>query len=432
MHLYRKMKEAINYFSEKYLSEKKAKLLIHKELMKTENVLNKVEIENEKLREYVTAMEKRYEVVYNSLTIYKIEQQKLLEQVYKLQKHNNHLLHLQDSYLKRINNQSKDLSRLTALVDYRSTSKHDLIYDQRKYIFTIVEEVHLLTKKLLVMGNQKVRRVKVIYQIKEYLAQYENCFYRNNFKLDSDARRILEKFNVYLEKWQNFYEGYKWNARPIEVRDVTYIQELLQELSYLSLYKRFEKYNEKIVEVNALYKILKKKRKLQSNYSLKRFNSEMKILAKQRYINLEKYIINRVFPGEIYTVLKSFNKIDYSFKMIKTYGMYHLLYVYGGSDSNTVKVGVTKHNLANRYMKAEESYNKHFSTHMLQEIKVIQSFNALNLESYVKRRFRQQRHPLFNSTEWFLLTRSELRYFTNDEYKKDADFMKILNYKLDV
>jgi len=54
------------------------------------------------------------------------------------------------------------------------------------------------------------------------------------------------------------------------------------------------------------------------------------------------------------------------------------------------------------------------------------------LESYLKRKFKQQRHPLFNSTEWFLLTKSELKYFTNDEYKNDADFMKILNYKLDV
>jgi predicted GIY-YIG superfamily endonuclease len=118
--------------------------------------------------------------------------------------------------------------------------------------------------------------------------------------------------------------------------------------------------------------------------------------------------------------------------MLKTYGMYHLFYVYGNSDSNAIKVGVTKQNLANRYMKAEESYKEHFPTKKLNEIKVIESLNALNLESYLKRKFKQQRHPLFNSTEWFLLTKSELKYFTNDEYKKDADFMKILNYKLDV
>nr|WP_275433400.1 GIY-YIG nuclease family protein [Priestia flexa] len=112
--------------------------------------------------------------------------------------------------------------------------------------------------------------------------------------------------------------------------------------------------------------------------------------------------------------------------------MYHLFYVYGNDNSHAIKVGVTKQSLANRYMKAEESYKDHFPAHVLQEIKVIKSLNALNLESYVKRKFKQQRHPLFNSTEWFLLTKSELRYFTDDEYKKDADFMKILNYKLDV
>ncbi|MFB2348488.1 GIY-YIG nuclease family protein [Priestia megaterium] len=422
MHFYKKMKEAIDYFHKKYPREQKINELIDTELINTKNKLSKIEKENGKLQEYIHYMKEKYE----------IEKEKSLELVYKLQKQNNYLNQLQSSYLERINNQVKDISRLKLLAEYYSSSRHDFKYEQRRYILTIVEDVLLSIKKLLVMGNHKVRRVKVIYKIKENLAQYESCFYKNNFKLDLDARRILEKVDVYLEKWENFYKGYKWNARPVEVRDVNYLEELLQELHYLSLYKRFEKYNTKIVEVNVLYQVLKSKRKLQHNYSLKRFNGEIKILAKQRYVNLEKYIINRVFPGEIYTVLKAFNEIEYSFKMLKTYGMYYLFYVYGNTDSNTVKVGVTKKNLENRYMKAEESYKENFPTHMLQEIKVIESLNALNLESYVKRKFKQQRHPLFDSTEWFLLTKAELKYFLNDEYKQDVDFMKILNYKLDV
>ncbi|MBX9987161.1 GIY-YIG nuclease family protein [Priestia aryabhattai] len=432
MHLYRRMKETINYFQKGYLSEKKAKELIANKLSNAQNKLIRMEEENKQLQEYVHEVNKKYENINNKLSIYEIDKQKSVEQVYKLQEQNNHLRNSQHLYRERINNQVKELSTLKVLAEYYSSTKHDFKYEHRKYILIIVQKVLLLIKKLLVMGNQKVRRIKVVYEIKEQLAYYESCFYRNNFKLDPDARRILERINVYLEKWENFYKGYKWNARSVEISDVNYLEDLLEELHYLSLYKRFEKYNEKIVEVNVLYQILKNRRKLQSNYSLKRFNNEMKVLAKQKYIDLEKYIINRVFPGEIYTVLKSFNEIEYSFKMIKTYGMYHLLYVYGNKESNTVKVGVTKQNLTNRYMKAEESYNEHFSTHMLQEIKVIESLNALNLESYVKRKFKQQRHPLFNSTEWFLLTKSELGYFTNDEYKKDTDFMKILNYKLDV
>ncbi len=432
MHLYRKMREAINYFRASFLIEKKEKALIEYELNNVTIKLGKVEQENKSLKECIGKIERKYEAVNEILKVSESENRNSFLQITQLQAQNNHLRHLQSSNLKKINNQAKDLTRLTLLAEYYSSSKHDLKYANRKYILTIVEKVLLLIKKLLVMGTQKVRRVKVIYEIKEQLAQYESCFYRNNFKLDLDARRILERINGYLEKWENFYEGYKWNARPVEARDISYLEELLQELHYISLYKRFEKYNKKIVEVNVLYQILKSKRKLQNNYSLKRFNSEMKMLAKQKYINLEKYIINRVFPGEIYTVLKAFNEIEYNFKMLKTYGMYHLFYVYGNSDSNTVKVGVTKQNLANRYVKAEESYKEKFPAHILQEIKVIKSLNALNLESYVKRKFKQQRHPLFNSTEWFLLTKSELNYFTNDEYKKDADFMKILNYKLDV
>lgn len=424
------MKETIKHFQERYLNEKKKRELIDSELSITQNRLMKMEQENKCLQDYAHDITRNYEIVNSKLSMYEVEKKKVVDEVHRLQQQNNYLRNLQRSQIERINNQVKDLSRLKILTEYYSSSKHDFKYEHRRHILTIAEKVLLLIKKLLVMGNQKVRRIKVIYEIKEHLAQYESCFYRNNFKLDSDARRILEKLDVYLEQWQNFYKGYKWNARPVEARDVKYIEELLQELLYLSLYKRFEKYNEKIVEVNVLYQILKNKRKLQNNYSLKRFNSEIKVLATQRHINLEKYIINRVFPGEIYTVLKSFNEIKYSFKMIKTYGMYYFLYVYG--DSNTVKVGVTKRNLKNRYMKAEESFKEHFPTHTLQEITIIKSLNALNLESYLKRKFKQQRHPLFNSTEWFLLTKSELKYFTNDEYKKDADFMKILNYKLDV
>ncbi len=426
------MKEAINYFHESFLSEKTANDLIRYELSIVKNKLSEVEIENKKLKEDVNNIEKEYKKVTKSLTTYKIDSENFMDQLNGLKYQNNRLMSLNHSYVERINNQAKDLSRLTTLAEYYSSSKHDFKYEHRKYILTIVEKVLLLIKKLLVMGNQKVRRVKVIYEIKEHLAKYESCFYRNNFKLDWEAKKILQKLDLYLEKWQNFYEGYSWNSRRVEIRDVEHIEGLLKELHYLSLYKRFEKYNERVVEVGTLFQILKSNRKIQRNYSFKKFHNEMRVMAKQNYINLEKFIINRVFPGEIYTMLRSFNQIEYDFKLIKTHGMYHLLYVYGNLEDNTLKVGVTKKNLANRYSKAIESYNEHFPTRKLQEIKVIESLNALNLESYLKRKFKQQRHPLFNSTEWFLLTKSEIKYFTNKEYQQDADFMKILNYKLDV
>ncbi|MEE6132820.1 GIY-YIG nuclease family protein [Priestia sp. GS2] len=432
MHLYRKMKETISHFQERYLSEKKAKELIDSELSNTKNKLMSMEEENRKLQEYIDEINRKYQNINNKLCIYETAEKKSVKEVYELQQQNNRLQNLQRSYLERINNQSKDLSRLKVLAEYYSSSKHDFKYEHRKYLLNIVEKVLLLIKKLLVMGKQKVRRVKVIYEIKGQLAQYESCFYKNNFKLDLDAKRILEKINVYLEKWENFYEGYKWNARAVESRDVNYIEDLLEELHYLSLYKRFEKYTERVVSVEILYQVLKNKKKIQRDYSFRRFHNEMELMAKQKYINFEKFIINRVFFGEIYTILKSFNQIEYNFKLLKTHGMYYFLYVYGSYENNTVKVGVTKQNLANRYLKAQESYHEHFSRGNLQEIKVIRSLNALNLESYLKKKFTQQRHPLFNSTEWFLLTKSELKYFTNDEYKKDADFMKILNYKLDV
>ncbi|MFJ7513212.1 GIY-YIG nuclease family protein [Peribacillus simplex] len=130
--------------------------------------------------------------------------------------------------------------------------------------------------------------------------------------------------------------------------------------------------------------------------------------------------------------LKSFNKIQYNFQLMKTYGMFDFLYVYGSLENRVIKIGVTKNNLFQRYSQANETYAHRYVMNDFSEIKIIESQNALKLESYLKRKFKQYRHPLFESSEWFLLPESELRYFTNNEYQKDNDFMRIHNYNLDV
>ncbi|MEK4535745.1 GIY-YIG nuclease family protein [Peribacillus sp. FSL K6-1552] len=300
-------------------------------------------------------------------------------------------------------------------------------------MLSLLETVASFIKRLLLMGNQKVRRIKLINQIKEKLAEYEDYFYRNNLKVDSDARDLLLKIDDFLNKWEWFYLGFiRWESKEVDLKDVQHVELLLKELSYISLYKRFEKYTQRVVVVDSLFQIMKEKKKIARNYTFEKFHNEMTLLAKQKYINFEKFIINRIFPGENYAFLKSYNKVEYNFQLMKTYGMYHFLYVYGSLENKTIKVGISTNNLSQRYCEAKGMYDHKFFTNDFGEIKIIESLNALNLESYLKRKFKHQRHPLFHSSEWFLLSESELRYFTNNEYQKDKDFMKIFNYNLDV
>ncbi|MBY0077637.1 MULTISPECIES: GIY-YIG nuclease family protein [Priestia] len=403
MYLYTKMKNIISRLQDELITVRKSKELVSNELNSKSSELQKIELENTRL----------------------IEKCRLLID------RNKHLVSSNYLYKEKVIQQEADISRLSILVNYQSSKNQDFKYKSRKYLLVFIEDTLVLIKKLLIMGNQKIRRVKLIYQIKILLAEYESCFYKNNFKLDTDAKRILEEINDYLDKWKNYYEGYIWNAKSIEEGDINYIESILQELHYLSLYKRFEKYKERVVEVEVLFQILKDKRKIQRKYSFKKFCNEIKFIEKHKYINFEEFVINRVFPGKTYTFLKSFNQIHYDFKLLKTYGMYHLLYIYGSYQNDTFKIGVTKNNLQNRYLRAKEVYEKKFASSDFQEIKLIESFNALNLESYLKRKFKHCRHPLFESTEWFLLKKPELNYFINEEYQKDAEFMKILGYSLD-
>ncbi|MED3727088.1 GIY-YIG nuclease family protein [Priestia filamentosa] len=432
MGAHEQIKELINFLRRRELGEKCKE---EKNLSELNVMMDKYydfQVESKGIKQHASSIEGKYRLLREEITLYERENSNLLEKLNLLQKQNIHLRDINNTYKNNIKDYLKDLSRLSTLVEYYSRSRQDLKYDQRKYLLVIIEKVLFLIKKLFNMGNQKNRRVKVICKIKTELAHYESCFYKNNFKLDNDVKRILNKIYIYLDRWRRFYEGYIYHAKPISVMDVENTEELMRELKYISLYKHFEKYQEKILKVEELFKILKRKRKIHKDYSFSKFHAELQIMAQQNYINFERFIIQRIFPGELYVIVKSFNRINYNFKLIKTYGMYHVLYVYGNYDNNVIKIGVTKKHLKDRYKKARDTYKSYFPENNFEEIKIIESLNALNLESYLKNKFKQQRHPLFNSTEWFLLTKSDMEYFTQNKYKYDPNFMDILNYELNI
>ncbi|WP_430487873.1 GIY-YIG nuclease family protein [Priestia flexa] len=95
------------------------------------------------------------------------------------------------------------------------------------------------------------------------------------------------------------------------------------------------------------------------------------------------------------------------------------------------KVGVVKSEAERRIFEARTTFKKHFNNDKFNQIKIIQSPNALNLEVYLKRLFKKYRQPLLESTEWFLLDYDATSYMKEEKYFRDADFMKIHNFVVD-
>ncbi|WP_372584073.1 GIY-YIG nuclease family protein [Bacillus mycoides] len=105
-----------------------------------------------------------------------------------------------------------------------------------------------------------------------------------------------------------------------------------------------------------------------------------------------------------------------------------MLYVFGDKSTKTYKVDVTFNSSFRRFIEAEEAYRVRFPNGMFKKLKVISNNNAFNLELYVKKKFVNNRHSLFQSTEWFTVQDNEVSYLLNEGYLHDEEFMKIYNY----
>ncbi|WP_341350497.1 hypothetical protein [Bacillus luti] len=91
-------------------------------------------------------------------------------------------------------------------------------------------------------------------------------------------------------------------------------------------------------------------------------------------------------------------------------------------------MGVTFSSLSRRFIEAEVAYRFRFPNGTFKKLKVIPNNNVFNLELYVKKKFINKRHSLFQYTEWFTLQDNEVSYLLNEEYLQDEEFVKIYNY----
>lgn len=429
---YRGMKAINNYLQKKLEFERDYQWGLERLLEDLEEQLNQERWKNKIIQQRIDCIDKKCTNILNQVKLKHNKIQLLEEKLASVTELNNKTLKVNDLLRRDNDKQIREIKKLSSLVSYYSFHKKEFSIQDKQNIEMLLNTINISIKKLLLMGNQKARRVNLICELRKEFGKYEDFFYKKNFKIDKNVRELLRKIDCFFIEWMNYYQGYKWESREVKVEDVHEIELYIKELLYIAFYKQFEKTEEEIIPIENLFEIMKKNRKVPRCYTFEKFNKEMTLMAKQKYINFEKFINPRIFPGKIYGNLKSFNMIKYDFELMKTYGMFHILYIYGSYKNNTFKIGVTKEDLSRRYTEARERYNSKFGTEDFNEIRIIKSYNALNLETYLKRKFKQQRHPLFNSTEWFSLKETEFCYFYKEEYKIDPYFMNIFNYTLEI
>ncbi|MEK4936924.1 hypothetical protein BW425_24450 [Bacillus pseudomycoides] len=332
------------------------------------------------------------------------------------------------SLIKQISDHNLKIIELEKKLDSCYTNDSKLSFTVREKMCVLVVESKVMCKSLLNMGKLKQKRIEVINNIRNKLGEYESGFLGNNLIFDEEAKDICNKIDYQLNNWTSYYKGYKWiaNAKSIEEKDLSEVLTLLENLIFLTRYKRFYISESRIVHIDILYKYLLATTNDLLGYTKHRFQKE--IISLKEKFEKEEFIVRRHFPGDVYCYKNHFANLTYNFKLIKTYGNARMLYLFGDHGTGTYKVGVTYNSLLRRFFEAEESYKHKYPNGELKKLKVICNDNAYNLEAYIKKKFLNHRHPLFNSTEWFTLQKNQIVYLLSEEYLQDKEFMNVYNY----
>ncbi|MGG0456765.1 GIY-YIG nuclease family protein [Bacillus mycoides] len=339
---------------------------------------------------------------------------------------------LQEKHILKCNVYQNNLfvKELKEKLGYCYRNNGDLSWSTRENMCDILKQVNEMCHSLKYMGRARIRRINTIIKIQSKLGEYETLFYINNMLLDEEVKDFCIKINNILNDWGYYYRGYSWRetAKAIEDQELYQIAELSSSLKYITLYKVFDGSPNPIMHIDSVYELLNNRCVFSTDYRLSRFRKEIEFLVENEKFENDMYIISRIHPGDIFCYENDFRNLDYNFNLMKTYKKAKILYVFGDQSTKTYKVGVTFSSLSRRFIEAEEAYRFRFPNGNFEELKVISNNNAFNLELYVKKKFINKRHSLFQSTEWFTLQDNEVSYLLNEGYLEDKEFMKIYNY----
>lgn len=333
----------------------------------------------------------------------------------------------------QLKNNEKSLIKYIKSIDYFRVLNRHFDYNSLRKACQLLDEIFFLARKILDMEEKGKKFVFIIIQIENNIGLFEDLFYEQNFKPCEEVTISLKNIDRILSCWKSYYQGYEVGNKLDEITVYSLNLSLLK-LHFLCTYKKFEKFNMDIVDVRSLFEYMLKEKKLSNTYDYSRFIKEINKLLQKKYFNLDKYFIKRINKGKVYIFLKSFMLINYNFELLRSYNKYSYIYICGCITKGIIKVGVSKskENLCTRLEDARFVYNNNFDNDSFQIIKVIETPNAFNLEKYIKRRYKKNRHPSINSTEWFLLNRDDIKYFEKEMFFGDLEFKRIYDFYLDV
>ncbi|EPF10538.1 hypothetical protein ICA_03049 [Bacillus cereus BAG1O-3] len=388
-----------------------------------EGMLEKAKQKNEILKEQCCKLEDK--VIHLNKQLYVTEQ-----------KRESYLRNYQECFQEKhilkcdVYQQNIHVKELREKLEHCYNKNDNLSLSTRENMCNILRQVNEMCQSLKLMGRARIRRSDTIVKIKNKLGEYETLFYINNRLLDQEVKGFCIKINTILNDWDYYYRGYNWRktAKAVEDQELYQLAELSSSLKYITLYKVFDSNPNPIMHIDNVYEIFINKFVFSTNYSLSRFRKEIEFLVENQKFESDMFIISRIYPGDIFCYENDFRNLDYNFTLMKTYKKAKILYVFGDQSTKTYKVGITFSSLSRRFIEAEEAYSFRFPNGTFKKLKVISNNNAFNLELYVKKKFINKRHALFQSTEWFNLQDNEVSYLLNEGYLQDEEFMKIYNF----
>ncbi|MCF6411503.1 GIY-YIG nuclease family protein [Pseudalkalibacillus salsuginis] len=283
----------------------------------------------------------------------------------------------------------------------------------------------------ILSGSRKYleTRKKLVKNIQNDLSELESMFYYKNFKLGDDESTIFSSIHSFLDTCNAYFIGEKPFSSIVNNNYIESVKLDILQLRYIIKYKMFEKQINNILDLESIFTEMKKNRCIIEDYRYENFKKEFEKLIRYNEV-FKNFTIKRFFPGETFGYLSKFINLKYDYELIKYFGRYNYLYVFGSEQHQVYKIGVTFNNLTSRFIKAEELFQYRYKGKVLNKIQVIKNPNAYRLELYLKNKFKNYKHPYFNSNEWFKFADEEINYFKHLGYLSDSKFQEICNFDI--
>jgi T5orf172 domain len=280
-------------------------------------------------------------------------------------------------------------------------------------------------------SSRKDQSKKIIKILRDKLGELESIFYYKNFKLGNEELSFFSSLSTFLNTCEAYFIGAKELSYIIDNQQIERVKLDLLNLKYIIKYKVFEKHQDNIMDLTSIFYSMKINKCINEYYVFENFRREFEHLSKQNVV-FKTFIIKRYFPGEIFGHLSKFINLKYDYQLLKFYGRYKYLYVFGSEQYNVYKIGVTLNSLPSRYFVAKEKFQRFYKSNDFKEIKIIENPNAYRLEQFLKQKFKKYKHRNFQSNEWFEFNNNGINYFTNQEYLSDHKFRVIYEFDINI